>query len=270
MNDSTAAALNRINRRFYSRHSGPFSATRSRPWPGWERALVPFMDRWPPTPDGETVPSILDVGCGNGRFLKYLSSAYAGRLHYLGVDDSEELLAQARRLLVDLPLTALAVRNWDLVSTSVGRELMGQQFHMIVAFGILHHLPGLERRRLMLTRLVDHLLPGGFLVLSFWQFGRHSRFQRRALDWADHNRASGDSIDASQLERGDFLLAWGDGLAEGFSAEDELGPRRYCHYADPAEASDLVSTLDLSLVDRFEADGRSGDLNLYFVLQNPD
>jgi hypothetical protein len=59
------------------------------------------------------------------------------------------------------------------------------------------------------------------------------------------------------LESGDFLLSFGD----------KNGAPRYCHDFDESEFDQLVSATGLRLMDDFEADGRSGDLNRYAVLQ---
>ena len=42
MNQETVQALHRINRDFYRRCAAEFSASRRRPWPGWERALAAY------------------------------------------------------------------------------------------------------------------------------------------------------------------------------------------------------------------------------------
>ena len=44
---------------------------------------------------------------------------------------------------------------------------------------------------------------------------------------------------------------------------------RYCHATDATELDALTADLDLELLDAFEEDGKSHDLNLYRVLRRP-
>ena len=75
MNPRTRLALNAINRGFYSAEasSASFSKTRDHPWPGWERA-------WSATQDAAR-RSVLDAGCGNGRFAEFLAARCSAAIH---------------------------------------------------------------------------------------------------------------------------------------------------------------------------------------------
>mgnify|MGYP000004235310 CR=1 FL=1 len=83
MDDATIAQLNALNRDFYRVAGEDFDRTRGKPWPGWAR-LLPYLrlDTVPDshegfqsnTPTGATL-SVLDVGCGNGRFGAFLIEA---------------------------------------------------------------------------------------------------------------------------------------------------------------------------------------------------
>lgn len=226
-----------------------------------------LCDDWPQRQEHGEPLTILDVGCGNGRFAEYLSSRLEGRIRYFGVDDSREMLGLARQRLSALPSVELRLRQWDLVGGNLGELTRDWRFHLIVAFGLLHHIPGLDCRQQLLQDLTDKLEPGGHLLLSFWQFGEKKRFQIRFVDWSEHNLAGSEVIDLDQLEMGDHLLTWGgeeDPVREG---EAGLGPRRYCHHTTEDEAQRLVDSLGLSTRDSFRSDGGSRDLNLYYVLQ---
>jgi len=266
MNASTVAALNRINRKFYARYEESFSATRSRPWLGWKRATAPFLDHSRLDP-GAPAPTILDVGCGNGRFALFLDSVSRGPYRYLGIDSSAEMIRRARRCVDGLETIDGSFRPLDLTDGEMDLDLGERPFDLIVLFGVLHHLPSFLGRRRLLEELTRYLAPAGSLILSFWQFGREPRFAQRTLGWSDHNQVSSERIDEGELERGDFLLAWGSGDEAHPHEEDSLGARRYCHFADPQEALALTTSLGPVIVDRFESDGRTGDLNLYHVLR---
>ncbi|MDE2649271.1 MAG: class I SAM-dependent methyltransferase, partial [Chloroflexota bacterium] len=115
---------------------------------------------------------------------------------------------------------------------------------LVVAFGLLHHVPGLARRRKLLRAAADCVLPGGWLAFTAWRFLDSARFQKRILPWG------GDF----QVEAGDCLLDW------------RRGSRaiRYCHHIDDAEHEGLIAATGLRLVDDYREDG---GLNRYTILQ---
>ncbi|MDY7095314.1 MAG: class I SAM-dependent methyltransferase [Acidobacteriota bacterium] len=271
MDRRTQLALNRINARFYQRQAEHFSATRSRPWPGWRTLL----ERWwlPEPPIAEA--SVLDVGCGNGRFVEAVGQSLAGSSEpldwsYRGLDASTELLDHARRRLQALasgPRWSLG--RWDLVTAAwpgamltppagMGGWSAGpdrRQYSLVVAFGLLHHVPGFELRRRLLACLGRRVAPGGTLAVSFWCFGELQRFQRRRVPWSELSQEhSLGPASTDSLEEGDWLLRWGDG--------DAL---RYCHAASAAEIDALAAAPGLPLCDDFRADGAGGILNRYLV-----
>ena len=83
------------------------------------------------------------------------------------------------------------------------------------------------------------------------------RFRRRKCPWADYNAAAKRTICEKQLEEGDHLLRWGE---EGRTV-------RFCHFADDAEVERWIGSLPLEPITRYDADGREGTLNRYFVLR---
>lgn len=269
MNDKTVAALNRINRRFYSQYAEVFGATRSHPWPGWDRAVSVQFRQGTPGEERYDSLAILDVGCGNGRFAEYLYPRLDGRMHYFGVDESPEMLEQARQRLAALSTPEYQLNCWNLVAGTLGETVGDRRFDLVAVFGLLHHIPGFEQRRRLLHDLAGMLEPGGYLLLSFWQFGEQERFRQRFLDWSEHNRNADEIIDLDQLEEDDYLLAWGVNEDLHPEGTGEPVPRRYCHHATEDEARWLVDDLGLTLHESFRSDGRTSDLNLYYVLEKP-
>lgn len=242
MNDATARALNELNRRFYAESAAEFAATRDAPWPGW-RNLLPLLH-------GRTHATILDVGCGNARFARFLSAALDAPFLYCGIDASAPLLALAERALADLPGARLV--QADLVLEPLEALLPAAlRFDCVAVFGLLHHVPGESRRGALIRALAERVAPGGFLALTFWDFAEKPRFEGKLVvdpppDFTD------------DLEPGDVLLRWG---------EAKSPPRlRYCHHADLAEEARLLAGLALAPELSFASDGRSGRLNRYRVL----
>ena len=262
MNRSTRNALAAINRRFYAHVAVDFDASRARPWPGWE----PLLEHAPRPRD---IPRVLDIGCGNGRFATWLAerlgrdSLEGGPLDYLGIDADADLLRAADRRLQELD-GRHALHAVDLVddeALSLSSLLEGHSFDWIVAFAVLHHIPGEASRLALVRRLAEHLAPGGLLALSYWLFNSRSTWLDKTVPWNAFSPVGGDAaaLDLADLEDGDYLLSW-DGRPD---------PPRYCHLPSDAEIDRLAGGLDLPTVARYKADGRDQASNLYLVFRRP-
>jgi SAM-dependent methyltransferase len=249
MNETTVRALAAINRAFYREAAEEFSATREAPWPGWVRLLAVIGAH---IPAGEL--DILDLGCGNGRFAAFLAERVA-EFDYLGIDASPRLLAAARARR--LPAGSAEYRCADFIETPLEDCLPAKAFSLIVLFGVLHHIPGQERRRRLLRAAAGRLRPGGLLALTSWQFEVFRRFRDKLLPWEEFNRSAREPIDLAQLEPGDHLVPWGE---QGVAF-------RYCHFTDEDETRRLLEELPLARVASYLADGREEKLNRYFVLR---
>ena len=251
MRSSAQSALRAVNRHFYDRFASEFDATRERPWPGWERVA----DRLAP---GAEV-TVLDAGCGNGRFGAFLAGRLTGPVRYLGFDTCAGLLHAAAARLDGL-LEAPELRRLDVLeATQLDRALGNQHFDLVALFGVLHHVPGHDARRRLLRRLSRRLAPAGMMAASIWQLDRSPRFARQVVPWESYNRRrlrlGLAPLDLEALEAGDTLLSWGG------SSEHP----RYCHFPHDAEIESLIAAPRTPLTDRFRADGRSGRDNLYLV-----
>ncbi len=228
MDAETQRRLNQINRDFYRVTAADFDATRQRAWDGWERMLG-AVD----TP----LASALDIGCGNGRLARFLAARQAAGFTYIGMDNNPELLTYARR---QAPQVKLKLIEQDVVLGA----LPARRAQLVALFGLLHHVPGAERRRELLRGAAACVEPGGWLALAAWRFYEQERFRRRILPWPDD----------FAVERHDYLLDWRRG-------ERAL---RYCHYIDDEEHAELVDAAGLKVIDDYRADG---GLNRYTVLR---
>lgn len=250
MKASTVAALERINREFYRLRAREFSDTRKQPWPGWQRVSDLARKHLGP---GRI--SVLDLGCGNGRFgteLDRLLGSAGLEISCLGIDSSVPLLGLAAAKSGSIGVGEQSFVAGDLVHRPLAQLAGRARFDLIVNFGLMHHIPSQRARAQLLAASAEHLRIGGLMAVSFWQFGGLERFENRTISWLGCQ-----DVDPEDLEAGDRLLAWG-----------ESGAARYCHFTSPAEAEALVGPLGLEEISSFRSDGKTDDLNLYWVGHN--
>jgi len=241
----TAAALVTINRQFYQRLAKEFSATRLRLQPGVQRILASIPNQ----------ARILDIGCGNGTLALYLvDRGFNGS--YIGLDFSLELLEEARACA--FPYSAFAFQPGDLSQIGwekgLGHSKGFPPFDYVLAFAVLHHLPGSELRRQVVSTVRSLLAPSAQFIHSEWQFLNSSRLRLRLQPW------DSAGLSADDVEAGDYLLDWRRG---GFSL-------RYVHYFDTAELESLAAQTGFNIRQTFLADGENHRLGLYQVWEVAD
>lgn len=240
MDEQVRSQLRQINHDFYTRHAAGFAATRFGGQPGWQRIIAHF----PPA------CQVLDLGCGNGRFARFLDQRLQ-QVRYLGLDASTGLLDIARRETAALAHTQAEFRPADL-SEAGWEDAAGGGWDAVVCLAALHHIPGLAHRTAFVSAAARLLAPTGVLILSTWRFSHNARMARKILPWP----AVGLSDD--RVEAGDYLLDW---------RQDDGAGYRYVHEVDEAEIAAYAAEAGLRLVEQFRADGREGDLSLYAVLR---
>ncbi len=233
MDEQTRATLNQINRDFYATTATEFDATRGRAWVGWERLLSEIS---------LPIESILDVGCGNGRFGVFMAEHQTQAFHYHGADNNPKLLDFARHTLTDYSQIDVTLSEQDAI---LG-DLPAGDYDLVVLFGVIHHVPGYEQRQAFMRALASRVKSDGYLVFAAWRFYEQARFKNRIVAWDDD----------LPVEQHDYLLDWRRG-------ERAL---RYCHYVDDAEHADLIDATGLNLIADYRADGSTNDLNRYSVL----
>lgn len=252
---STAEQLSYVTSEFYSQQTQSFSATRQMPWQGWQQCL----DAMPQLLSGEK-PSVLDVGCGNLRFARFLrDKAGIVPAKYFAVDNCKPLVENGE---ADTHVSELAFIELDVIKSlldnTLSSRLIVPSCDLVVAFGFLHHVPGAQKRTQLLRTLLDKTKPGGFVYVSFWQFMNSQKLAAKAQETtAQGLRALG--IDASELEEYDYLIGW----------QDKANTWRYCHHFSQEELDELLGSLgsDVRVCAQFSADGKDNNLNRYVILQ---
>lgn len=265
MNEATQRNLLALNRRFYTEIAPDFHATRI-PWsPGLLR-LLEFLPQGKESVamqeqvNAENGLSVLDVGCGNGRFAHILDSKSMPFV-YWGIDNGSTLLTLAgehtHRLengKAHFAQVDLAEPDWSQSLPAVIKDVDPNRtglFDFVLCTATLQHLPGYSMRLQAVREMAK--LSGGLVVLSAWQFFESERLKSRILDW------DVAQLTAADVEPGDALLPWKQGRYAV----------RYVHQIDENEMSHLATDAGLSIVETFRADGRE-NLNLYAVCQHVD
>ena len=299
MDTQVAHILNDATSAFYCRCAQSFSDTRQSPWRGWEPLLPPLKALCDST-DGRPL-RILDVGCGNGRFLRFLEQHLPSQaLAYTGIDNCEGL-----RCFVEAPESSshpTAPLSQDSVISplhpSGESEAPPATPSSSPAEAPAHHSANTLIPVDLMSALIDeqpleqvipsepfdvvvcfgvlHHGPGTNLRSSLIQqlASRVAprgilacslwRFDRSASLRAKAEQGTPERLHALGLSAAD--LEAGDWLL-GWQQDPEA--IRYCHCFSDAEVQELsqVPCPPLTLTETYDADGASGNLNTYLLWQ---
>lgn len=309
--------LNDLTSDFYAREAASFSATRQAPWHGWEKAweLItahdavqgPFPSHAARVPDDSAGDSgapltILDLGCGNLRFERFLAERTNAPLRVTALDNCPDLASpEIGALSAAFPhslrsssaasktkeedasgqganppeKTIVDLRALDIVESlldgTFADRLPRNSHDLAVAFGLMHHLPTFALRARVLEGLLGSLRPGGFAVVSFWQFLNDPRLAAKAATVTAEGRAAHR---LPTFHENDFLLGW----------QHAEGVYRFCHHTPEDEIDALLAAirepsapstsgrtppapLPFREIARFSADGKQENLNRYLIFQ---
>lgn len=306
MTRATVRALCQLNTEFYERNAASFSQTRTVPWEGWRRCMAAcgFDDSdgaaLDQPVDAQIADSVLDIACGNLRFEAFLANTYPHiDWSFFAVDNCEPLVASGQEdvakkvhftcedivsnLLDGLPAAEPA---------NVPALAAATPFDLVVSFGFLHHIPSFDLRQQFLLEALSQVKPGGYLVVSFWQFlndpAKRAKIEqthaealaffascaetrandRDALDRGAGSSSSGNpdlscpkltAFFADSLEPSDYFLGW----------KNEPDNYRYCHHFSNEEIDRIITALapHATVIESFSADGKPGNLNRYVVFK---
>lgn len=231
MDKKIAKALDRLNKEFYLKTQEYFNTSRQFYWVGWEK-LLPYLK-------GQKL-KVLDVGCGNGRFGKFLKEKDK-KIDYMGIDDNQFLLDVAKKELPEAKIIKQDVlKKW----------LLKEKQDLVVIMGVMHHLALDDDREKIMRWAYESVKPDGIVFVSFWVFNLSSNFEKLKSDWNEVG------IDEKKLDKNDYLLSWNRGVKA----------HRYCHLYDTKEIKKLVKTAKLEIIDDYIEDKS----NRYLILKRKE
>lgn len=262
MDVALARRLCDLTSEFYRANAESFSQTRQTAWQGWARALqaagVAGGAELGKGAFGESL-CVLDLACGNLRFERYVAQQLPEvPLACYAVDNCEPLVEDAR---VE-ELSRVAFQKLNVIDALAAGSLTAAldaplaSCDLAVSFGFMHHVP-LERWRVELLRaLMSRVHSGGHVAVSFWRFLNSEKLAKKARETTAQAHVD---LGIPKLPPNDFLLGW----------QETRGLYRYCHHFDEREIDCLLSVVAdvASPIARFSADGKTGNLNEYVVLQ---
>lgn len=132
----------------YSKISKGFDKTRQFDWKEFEKYLE-FI---------ENNDEILDIGCGNGRFFKFISSKR--KIKYTGIDNNVELLKAAKQ----------QNKTKFIEASMLKLPFPSEKFDVAVAIASVHHLPSSKMRKKAIKEANRILKKDGILIISVWNF----------------------------------------------------------------------------------------------------
>ena len=237
MKEAVREKLLKLNQLFYAQMATAFDQKRQGTPPGLDR-LLDFL----PQSDPKSKITVLDAGCGNGRFALILDKVNVPFL-YVGIDGSAELLALAHENTQNLQNGERHFIQKDFTDPEWSKPLLDDfgQFDFVICTAVLHHLPSYPLRQDIVRQL--HRLTEQRLILSAWQFLTSERFVKKCIPWTEIGLADEDA------EAGDALLPWQHGQYM----------IRYVHQLDLEEFHQLAEDTGLTVVDSFRSDGKGGE-----------
>jgi 2-polyprenyl-3-methyl-5-hydroxy-6-metoxy-1,4-benzoquinol methylase len=113
--------------------------------------------------------SILDIGCGNGRFLEEAHKLDFIPWIYLGIDSSEWMIWESTKLHPNNQFKVLWMQDiWDL----------DESFDVLLFLASFHHLETVEERIQVLHNAKKLLTPNGRIYMTNWNLLDQERYQK--------------------------------------------------------------------------------------------
>ncbi len=145
----------------YDAFATTFSNSRKKlHWPELEY-IITYIARY-------TSGSILDIGCGNGRFLEQAEISQLQLGEYLGIDSSEGMIGEAQSLHPENQFEIIEMQDIRAVDRS---------FDSLLFLASFHHLESKEERTQVLENTKKLLKPNGRIYMTNWNLRDQVKYE---------------------------------------------------------------------------------------------
>jgi len=179
--------------------------------------------------------SILDIGCGNGRFAKQVIDEY----EYRGIDPSQELINIAKKEI-----------DSDMFSVYDGINIPfeNKSFDNVVSFAVMHHIPpNMIVEWLKESKRV--LEDNGIAIFSTWDL------------WNTHSKQLKNYYIKNKFSTNFFNTFYGD-IVLGFTSHKNT---RYVHSYTEKEIRKYFKLAGYNIIDIRLASRESGNRNILII-----
>ena len=115
----------------------------------------------------ENGQKIADLGCGNGRFYKFIKKHR--KIHYIGIDNNEKLLEHATKSRSEPSLSEANTTSAKFIQGDILKiPLEKSNIDIALAIASFHHLPSSKLRQKSLTEIHRILKKDGIFIISVW------------------------------------------------------------------------------------------------------
>ena len=220
MKEATAKKILKSVSNSYNIIANEFSDTRQYSWEEF-KYFKPYLFEG---------AEIVDLGCGNGRLIKFLDQYFLGqKYNYVGIDNSSGLLSHANKAhpqKVFLPGDQLSL------------PLADNQADIIFNIAAFHHIPSTSLRLESLYEMSRILKPNGLLVITVWNLWQWKYWKANLFAWLRALITFGD------FAINDLFISWKN-------PSGKTASNRYYHSFLPTEINHLVKKAGFTIIENF-------------------
>ena len=147
MNETASKKLLKKVVEDYDSIADSFDKTRKNQWKEFE-IFLPYI---------KNGSNFADIGCGNGRFLKFLNKHK--KVDYVGIDNSNKLLEKTKK---EYPDTSFLLG--DMLEIPLNNETQD----VVCCIAAFHHIPSEKFRKIAISEFSRILRKNGTLILTVW------------------------------------------------------------------------------------------------------
>ncbi len=158
---------------------------------------------------------LLDIGCGTGEHIRYLKNSFVVK----GLDISEDMLTVARNKFPEISFICTDMADFNL----------GEQFDVIISlFSAVGYVRTIERLKLTITNISNHLKPGGIAIIEPWFtpqnfFSAHANVLFSSNEGISACRMRETSVDDNNVNILEEILMFFDNKVVHFSSNHIFG-----------------------------------------------